>query len=62
MNAWMAFVSIIAIIAIVLVAGGIIAFLGHMIIGAFDNDKKGVKEVVEYSEIKQLTDSIESTK
>lgn len=62
MNAWMAFVSIIAIIAIVLVAGGIIAFLGHMIIGAFDGDKKTVKDVVEYPEIKQLSESTEDAK
>jgi len=54
MEAWMAFVSIIAIVAIVLVAGGLIAFIGHMIIGAFDHDKKESKEVIDYSNIKQL--------
>ncbi len=62
MDAWMAFVSIIAIIAIVLVAGGIIAFLGHMIIGVFDKDRKvdntsTKKETLEYSQYKQLENS-----
>ena len=40
MEAWMAFVSIMAIVAIVLIAGGLIAFIGHMIIGAIDTDNK----------------------
>lgn len=57
----MAFVSIIAIIAIVLVAGGIIAFLGHMIIGLFDSDRKinntSKKEVLDYNQYKQLEDA-----
>ena len=56
MEAWMAFVSIIAIVAIVLVAGGLIAFIGHMIIGAFDKDRQEVQkgEVVNYVDYKQL--------
>ena len=33
-DAWMAFATILAIIAIVLLAGGLIAFIGHLIIGA----------------------------
>ena len=37
MEAWMAFVSIMAIVAIVVVAGGLIAFIGHMILGAFES-------------------------
>ena len=57
----MAFASIIAIIAIVLVAGGIIAFLGHMIIGLFDSDRKinntSKKEVLDYNQYKQLEDA-----
>ncbi len=61
MDAWMAFVSIIAIIAIVLVAGGIIAFLGHMIIGVFDKDRQAEsstkKETLDYSQYKQLENS-----
>ena len=40
MDAWMAFASIVAIIAIVLLAGGLIAFIGHLVIGAFDRDDK----------------------
>ena len=44
MEAWMAFVSIMAIVAIVVVAGGLIAFIGHMIIGAFDNNKQVSKK------------------
>lgn len=57
MNIWMAFVSIVAIVAIVLVAGGLIALIGHMIIGAFDNDKKPAKkEVIEYNQYQQLED------
>ena len=57
MEAWMAFVSIIAIIAIVVVAGGVIAFIGHVIIGAFDKDNKELqqrKDVIDYSQFKQL--------
>ena len=40
MEAWMAFGSIVAIVAIVLIAGGLIAVIGHMVIGSFDTDKK----------------------
>ncbi len=56
MDAWMAFVSIIAIVAIVLVGGGLVAFIGHMIIGALDNDKKETtkNEVINYSDFKQI--------
>lgn len=57
MNAWMAFVSIIAILAIVLVAGGLIALIGHMIIGAFDTKERkpeNKREVIDYSQYKQL--------
>ncbi len=56
MDAWMAFVSIIAIVAIVLVGGGLIALIGHMIIGALDKDKKADKsnEVINYADFKQL--------
>ena len=58
----MAFVSIIAIVAIVVIAGGIIAFLGHMIIGVFDKDRQATNtktEALDYSQYKQLenTDS-----
>ena len=59
MEAWMAFVSIMAIVAIVLVAGGLIAFIGHMIIGALDKDNKRVsvepqkRELIDYSTYKQ---------
>ncbi|MBR2969723.1 MAG: hypothetical protein IKC49_01560 [Clostridia bacterium] len=57
MDALMACVSIIAIIAIVVVAGGLVAFIGHMIIGAFDNGRKDTvapKEVLDYAQYKQL--------
>ena len=57
MDAWMAFVSIIAIVAIVVIAGGIIAFLGHMIIGVFDKDRQTTStktETLDYSQYKQL--------
>ncbi len=58
MEAWMAFVSIMAIIAIVVVAGGLIAFITHMILGVFDNNKQSVKKeekgVIDYSQFKQL--------
>ena len=56
----MAFVSIIAIVAIVVIAGGIIAFLGHMIIGVFDKDRQATNtktEVLDYSQYKQLENS-----
>lgn len=59
MEAWMAFVSIMAIVAIVVVAGGLIAFIGHMILSAFDNGKQGAKQenkdVIDYAQYKQLT-------
>ncbi len=65
MEAWMAFVSIMAIVAIVVVAGGLIAFIGHMIIGAFDNNKQGTaqesKDVIDYAQYKQLTDGKQVT-
>lgn len=59
MNAWMAFVSIISIVAIILVVGGIIAVIGHVIVGAFDNDNKKPKKTTDenllnYQEYKQL--------
>ena len=60
MDAWMAFVSIIAIVAIVVIAGGIIAFLGHMIIGVFDKDRQATNtktEALDYSQYKQLENS-----
>ena len=61
MEAWMAFVSIMAIVAIVVVGGGIIAFIGHMIIGAFDNNKQSrptnSKDVIDYAQYKQLEDA-----
>lgn len=52
----MAFVSIMAIVGIVLVAGALIALIGHMIIGAFDNDKRPAsnKEVIDYNQYKQI--------
>ena len=61
MEAGMAFISIVAIIAIVLVAGGLIAFIGHMIIGAFDGNKQAQKQepkgVIDYTQYKQLENS-----
>ncbi len=57
MEAWSAFVSIMSIVAIVVVAGGLIAFIGHMVIGVFDgkpSSKNRDKEVIDYSEYKQL--------
>ena len=58
MEAWMAFGSIVAIVAIVLIAGGLIAVIGHMIIGSFDIDKKSKepKQEVEYTQVKQIED------
>lgn len=58
MEAWMAFGSIVAIVAIVLIAGGLIAVIGHMVIGSFDTNKqpKQPKQEVEYTQIKQLED------
>lgn len=61
MEALSAFISIVSIIAIVLVVGGLVAFIGHMIIGAFDGNKQAPKtenkEVLDYSQYKQLEDS-----
>lgn len=65
MDALMAFVSIIAIIAIVVVAGGLVAFIAHMIIGAFDNERRDTvapKEVLDYSQYKQLESAKEQEK
>lgn len=54
---WQAFLGIIAIIGIVVVVGGIIAFLGHVVIGAFDNEDRSTKqpkqEVMDYTQYKQ---------
>lgn len=54
---WQAFLGIIAIIGIVIVVGGIIAFLGHVVIGAFDNEDRATKqpkqEVMDYTQYKQ---------
>lgn len=54
---WQAFLGIIAIIGIVIVVGGIIAFLGHVVIGAFDNEDRTTKqpkqEVMDYTQYKQ---------
>lgn len=55
---WQALGTIIAIIGIVLVASGIIVFIGHMIIGVFDTNKKvrkqTSKEVLNYNQYQQL--------
>lgn len=63
---WQAFIGIIAIIGIVVVVGGLIAFLGHIIIGAFDNEdrvqKQPQQEVMDYSQYKQQTLINEQTK
>ena len=64
MEAWMALVSIMAIVAVVLVAGGIIAFIAHLIIGALDRTDKTVNyesrtELLDYSAYKQ---SLEANK
>lgn len=59
METWMALVSIMAIVAVVLVAGGIIAFIAHLIIGALDRPDKSVKyeakspELLDYAAFKQ---------
>ena len=59
MEAWMAFVSIMAIVAVVLVGGGIIAFIAHLIIGALDRTDKtvnyeaGKTELLDYATYKQ---------
>ena len=58
METWMALVSIMAIVAVVLVAGGIIAFIAHLIIGALDRTDKNVNyegrtELLDYAAYKQ---------
>jgi len=59
METWMAFVSIMAIVAVVLVAGGIIAFIAHLIVGALDRTDKTVNydanrtELLDYAQYKQ---------
>jgi len=58
METWMALVSIMAIVAVVLVAGGIIAFIAHLIIGALDRTDKNVNyegrtELLDYAQYKQ---------
>lgn len=57
MEVVMALVSILAIIAIVLVAGGLIAFIGHMVLGAFDFNKSGAKaepaQSLDYTQFKE---------
>lgn len=58
METWMALVSIMAIVAVVLVAGGIIAFIAHLIIGALDRTDKNIKyegrtELLDYAQYKQ---------
>ena len=62
MEALSAFITIVSIIAIVLVVGGLIAFIGHMIIGAFDganrqSTKSESRNVLDYSQYKQLENS-----
>ncbi len=60
----MAFVSIIAIIAIVIVGGGLIAFLCHMIVGVFDKDRttSNNNELLDYNQYKQLENPEEQPK
>ena len=67
MEAWMGFVSIIAIVAIVVVAGGLIAFIGHVIIGAFDTDNVALKNKKEVTDemleiIKLITETLRELK
>ncbi len=66
-SAWMAFVSIIAIIGIVVVGGGLIAFLGRMILGVFgskmdtaSSSKSNEATVVTYNQYN--TKALENTK
>lgn len=66
----MAFISIIAIIGIVLVTGGLIAFIGNMIVNAFDVDKRNSsdsstfenKNVMTYEEYKRLEQTKQTEK
>lgn len=64
--AWEAFLTILAIIGIVVIAGGIIAFLIHMVLGAFDSEKRvarkvdSKKEVLDYNQYKQLENTKEN--
>lgn len=59
METWMALFSIMAIVAVVLVAGGLIAFIVHLIVGALDRKDKTVEyqtkntELLNYSEYKE---------
>lgn len=61
MNSWMAFGTIVAIIAIALLGGALIAVIAHMILGTFSGEKtsKKSKEVVDYGEVKQLENAKE---
>lgn len=64
---WQAFVGILAIIGIVIVVGGLIAFLGHIVIGAFDNEERSTSqsnqpEVMDYTQYKQQQLLTENTK
>ena len=63
---WQAFVGVIAIIGIIIVVGGVIAFLGHVVIGAFDNEDRASKqpkqEVMDYTQYKQQNLLAEQTK
>ncbi len=59
----MALVTIVCIVLIIVVAGGIIAFIWNIILGAFDNERKETKqEVVTYNQVKQLENSNEQSK
>lgn len=64
---WQAFVGILAIIGIVIVVGGLIAFLGHIVIGAFDNEERSTSQsnqpgVMDYTQYKQQQLLTENTK
>ncbi len=64
--AWQAFVTIIAIAGIVLVASGIIAFIGHMVINVFDTEKrvdsKPTKEALDFTQYKQYQQEFNAQK
>ena len=65
MDYLMAFVSIIAIIAIIIVGGGLIAFLCHMIVGVFDKDRtpnSNNNDLLDYTQYKQLENPEEQPK